>query len=89
MISSLALFQVHCAIAKQLELNVATDMEEKLKSCNSVDKEHFQILQLGDGKETVPNISGKVQSSSEEHYKYNRGNKGCRTLFVGDHAGYQ
>lgn len=71
-------------IAKQLKLKVATDMEEKLKSCNSVDKEHFQIFQLGEGKENVPNVSDTEQSSSDEHYKYNRGNKSCRTLFVGD-----
>lgn len=71
-------------IAMRLKLKVPIDMEEKLRSCNSVDKEHFQIFQLREVKENVPNVSNKERSSSVEHDKYNRGNKGCRTFFVGD-----
>ena len=72
-------------IAKQLNLKVVADMEERLKSSNSVDKELSKIFQHGEVVENCPNVSEmEGQSNSEEHYKYDRSNKGCRTLFVGD-----
>lgn len=72
-------------IARQLDLKVATDMDERLKSSNSVDTELYEIFQHGQVKENTLNVS-EVQEQSHivESYQYDRGNRGCRIFFVGD-----
>ena len=72
-------------IARQLDLKIANNMDERLKSSNSVDTELCKIFQHGEVKEStldVPEVEGPAHIV--EGYKYDRGNKGCRTLFVGD-----
>jgi len=70
-------------VAKSLNLEVAKIMDEKSKKSKSLDYSIWKIFQDSETG-TTPESNADLYSFVDEAYQYNRKNRSCKTLFVGD-----
>ena len=72
-------------IAKSLNLEVAKIMDQKSKESKSLDSSIWKIFQDGEIRNgTAPGSNADLDSIVDEAYQFNRKNKSCKTLVVGD-----
>ena len=72
-------------VAKSLNLEVAKIMDQKSKESKSLDSSIWKIFQDGEiSNGTAPESNSDLDSIVDEAYQFNRKNKSCKTLFVGD-----
>ena len=72
-------------VAKSLNLEVAKIMDQKSKESKSLDSSIWKIFQDGEiSNGTAPESNADLDSIVDEAYQFNRKNKSCKTLFVGD-----
>ena len=74
-----------CVIAKSLNLEAAKIMDQKSEESKSLDSSIWKIFQDGEiTNHTTQESNADFDSIADDQYQYNRKNKFCETLFVGD-----
>ena len=72
-------------IAKSLNLEAARIMDQKSKESKSLDSSIWKIFQDGEiSSGTIQESNADFDSIADDPYQFNRKNKSCKTLFVGD-----